>query len=240
MTSGLAYGESGQRLDVYRPVTAPQASPTVLLWHGSGPDERDVLAPLARATAALGTVCFVPDWRPDTHDHGRTHLRESAAFVRRHTDDYGGDSGRITLAGWSLGARAAVAAALDPRALDGWRPRAVVAIAGGYTDPEPLTGRAPMDELLDKTLDEVPVLLIHGTADTVEDIQHSRRLHAALRQRGRPTSLDEPPTDHAGIIMTVYDPEAARCLPSDQDHAVRAAHRAARLLHDPCGALTRT
>ncbi|MFJ3235744.1 hypothetical protein [Streptomyces sp. NPDC086787] len=51
---------------------------------------------------------------------------------------------------------------------------------------------------------------------------------------------NHPATDHAGVIMTVYDPEAARCLPSDEDHAVRAAHRAARLLHDPCAALTRT
>jgi predicted dienelactone hydrolase len=45
--------------------------PVVLLWHGVGPDERDVLEPLARATAALGLMVFVPDWQSDAPDGGR-------------------------------------------------------------------------------------------------------------------------------------------------------------------------
>ncbi|MBA2945235.1 alpha/beta hydrolase [Streptomyces sp. PSKA28] len=232
MVSGLVYGASGQRLDVYRPTTASEASPVVLLWHGRGPEERDVLAPLARAAASLGVVCFVPDWRPDGHDGGRTHLRESAMFVQRNAADFGGDTRRIALAGWSLGSKAAMAAALDPSALDGWRPRAVVGIAGGYTRPEPLTGRAPIDELTgaEESLPAIPIWLIHGTADPVVDIQQSRRLHAALQHRGWPTSLDEPDTDHAGVIMTEYDPESRRCRPSHADHAVQAGSQTAHLL----------
>ncbi|WP_307847520.1 alpha/beta hydrolase [Streptomyces sp. F63] len=237
VVDGLIYEATGQRLDVYRPAAAPEGSPVVLLWHGRGPEERAVLAPLARAAASLGVVCFVPDWRPDAHDGGRSHLRASAAFVRRNAADFGGDSGRIALAGWSLGAKAAVAAALDPSALGGWRPRAVVGIAGSYTGPEPLTARAPIDALAQagETLPGVPIRLIHGTADPVVDIQQSRRLRTALEERGLPTSLDEPGTDHAGVIMTEYDPESCRCRPSSAEHAVRAGHLTARLLAHAAG-----
>jgi len=72
--------------------------------------------------------------------------------------------------------------------------------------------------------------LIHGAADTVVDVRQSRRLHAALQHLVWPTSLDEPDTDHAGVIMTEYDPGARRCRSSRADHAVRAGSRTARLL----------
>jgi acetyl esterase/lipase len=113
--SGIAYGPSGQRLDVYCPEAATHASPIVLPWHGRGPNERDVLTPLARATAAEGLVCFVPDWRPDAEDAGRAHLRESARFVQQNAADFAGDAARITLAGWSLGGKTAVAVAPSRR-----------------------------------------------------------------------------------------------------------------------------
>ncbi|MEU6171316.1 alpha/beta hydrolase [Streptantibioticus parmotrematis] len=231
---GIAYGGSGQRLDVHRPAALTGTAPAVLLWHGRGPDERDVLAPLARAAASLGVVCFVPDWRPDAPDGGSTHLRESVAFVRRRGTDFGADTERVVLAGWSLGAKVAVAAALAPGALDGWRPRAVVGIAGGYSGPDPLTGRDPWEALAeaDDSVPATPVSLIHGTVDPVVDVEQSRRLHTALRDQGRPTSLHEPATDHAGVIMTAYDPEALRCRPSDADHAQRAGALSARLIAD--------
>ncbi|MFJ7067826.1 alpha/beta hydrolase [Streptomyces sp. NPDC101115] len=234
MAGGLTYGASGQRLDVYRPAAASEASPVVLLWHGRGPDERDVLAPLARAAASLGVVCFVPDWRPDADDGGRTHLRESALFVQQNAAAFGGDTGRIALAGWSLGGNAAVAAAMDPLALDGWRPRAVVGVAGAYTRPQPLTGRAPIDELAkaEMTLPAIPVRLVHGTADPVVAVQQSRQFHTALQRQGWPAWLDEPETDHAGVIMTEYDPGSQRCRPSDTPHVVEAGIRTARLLAD--------
>lgn len=234
---GLVYEPGGQRLDVYQPATTPEAAPVVLLWHGTGPEERDVLTPLARAAASLGVVCFVPDWRPDAHDRGRSHLRASAVFARENAADFGGDTGRVALAGWSLGGKAAMAAALDPRALDGWRPQAVVGVAGGYTGPDPLTGRAPLDELTraEASLPGLPVRLVHGSADPVVDIRQSRRLHAALQLRGWPSSLDEPDTDHAGVIMTEYDPESRRCRPSHADHAVRAGNRTAHILAHAAG-----
>ncbi|WP_329494588.1 alpha/beta hydrolase [Kitasatospora herbaricolor] len=241
--TGLRYGGSGQQLDVYRPADAPGPVPVVLLWHGRGPDERDVLAPLARAAAGLGLVVLVPDWRSDAPDGGSAHLRESVEFARRNAADFGGDVRTFVLAGWSMGAKAAVAAALDPAALDpaaldGRRPTAVVGIAGAYGTAAPVTGTAPIEDLRSGRTDSVapvPVRLLHGTADQVVDAGRSRELHAALAARGWPVTLDEVDSDHAGVVMTAYAPKLGRCVPSAADHAVRAGLRAAALLAEAAG-----
>ncbi|MEY9855324.1 acetyl esterase/lipase [Catenulispora sp. GAS73] len=232
VVDGLAYGSSGQRMDAYFPEDRPDPCPIVLLWHGRGPNERDVLAPLSRAIASLGVGCFVPDWRPDAEDGGQTDLRESALFVERHGADFNGDATRITLAGWSLGGKTAVAVALDDGALDGWRPQAVVAIAGGYTSPDPLTGRAALERLAgdDVLASPLPVHVIHGTADSRVDVEQARRLHSALRKRGWPATLTELDADHAGAVMTVYDPEARRCLPARDERMLRAGNETARVV----------
>lgn len=232
VTNALSYGRSGQRLDVYHLTDASQTHPVVLLWHGRGPDERDVLAPVAEAVAAAGAVCVVPDWRPDAQDAGRAHLRESALFAQQHAADFGGDPARITLAGWSLGGKTAVAVALDPQALDGWRPHAVVSVAGGYTTPDPLTGRAAMDRLAESeaVAAPVPIHLIHGTADTIVDVDQARRLNAALCDLHWPTTLTELDADHAGVVMTVYDPESCRCQPTDLGRVLRAGAKTAQLI----------
>ena len=61
---------SAQHLDVYRPAADGPPGPGVLLWHGIGPDEKDVLATLAREVASHGLPVFVPDWRSDEPDGG--------------------------------------------------------------------------------------------------------------------------------------------------------------------------
>ncbi|TWV53617.1 alpha/beta hydrolase [Streptomyces misionensis] len=232
VTAGLRYGPSGKLMDVYRPVAAPGPAPVVLLWHGRGPDERDVLAPLARAAAELGVVVLVPDWRPDAPDGGRTHLRESAAFVRQRVAGLGGDPGRVALAGWSLGGKAAVGVALNPTAFGDFRPRAVVGIAGAYASAAPTTGTVPLDDLRrhGRPLPPIPVWLVHGTADPVVDVARSRELHMALGEQGRPVSLAEVPTDHAGVVMAEYVPAHDRCLPSTAAHAVAAGALTADVL----------
>lgn len=235
--TGLKYGASGKLMDVYQPAGASEPAPAVLLWHGRGPDERDVLAPVARAAAELGVVVLVPDWRPDAPDGGRTHLRESADFARQDVARFGGDPRRIVLAGWSLGGKAAVGVALNPAAFRGWRPRAVVGIAGGYGSAAPTTGTVPLDDLRPGGIPvpPVPVWLVHGTADPVVDVERSRELRTALDDRGWPVSLDEVATDHAGVIMTEFVAEHGRCLPSTADHAVEAGSRTARLLARAAG-----
>ena len=57
-----------------------------------------------------------------------------------------------------------------------------------------------------------------------------RALHAALRRRNWPTTLTELDADHAGVVMTVYDPELCRCVPSDSDRVLSAGHQTAQLI----------
>jgi acetyl esterase/lipase len=111
-TRGVDYG-LGKLIDIYRP-QRPAGIPVVLLWHGAGPDERDVLETLARASAEPGVMVCVPDWRPDAPDNGRRHLLASIGFTRERAAGLGGDPARIVLAGWSRGGRAAAGVALNP------------------------------------------------------------------------------------------------------------------------------
>lgn len=67
--------------------------------------------------------------------------------------------------------------------------------------------------------------------DVLVDIERSRLLHAALRDRDWPCTLTElDGADHAGVVMTVYDPEARRCQPTDADHVLRAGNQTAQVI----------
>jgi len=256
----LVYGPSGKRLDVHRPAgvggpdgeaepsgeagtsgrtessgdagpsAASAPAPTVLLWHGIGPDERDVLEPLARTAAARGLLVLVPDWRSDAADGGRAQLLESLAFARKEADALGGDGESLVLAGWSAGAGAALGVALRPELVEGWRPTAVVGLAGRYDLPARTTGTAPLDDLVAGREPGVPVHLVHGTRDTLVDARCSRDLAEALRAAGRAVTLQELDSDHAGVIMTEYDPSLDGCRPATAEHALRAGRLAADVL----------
>jgi predicted esterase len=222
----------GRLADVY---PAPDGSPVLLLWHGSGGDERDVLRPLAAAVAAAGVVVVVPDWRIDAADSGRRHLLVSLEYTLSYAADFGGDPARVALAGWSAGAAAAVGLALRPDVFGGWRPTGVAGLAGAYAARAATTASRPIDDAAATTAAGVSVRLVHGTLDDVVPVECSRALAEALRARGWPVTLDEPPLDHAGIVLTEYDPAISRCRPSTRpevaaarDAIVRAVVGAAR------------
>jgi acetyl esterase/lipase len=204
--------------------------PVVLLWHGSGPDERGVLGPLAQATAEHGVVVFVPDWRSDARDGGRAHLLESITFVRSRAATFGGDPRRVLLAGWSRGAKAAAGIAVDASAAGGWRPSALACMATGFGQPIPTTSQVLLDVIASGGVEPIPVWLLHGVNDEIVDIEHSRRFAEALRAHAWPVRLQELETDHAGIVMSVYDPERGRCVPATSGHALEAGQRTASTL----------
>lgn len=205
----------GRLADVY-PGEPDGSGPVVLLWHGSGGDERDVLRPLASAVAAAGAVVFVPDWRLDSADRGRRHLLASLEYALSYAADFGGDPLRVALAGWSAGAAAAAGVALRPEVYGGWRPVALVGLAGAYAMTAPTTGTVPLTDAATSDAAPVPTRLVHGTRDDVVGVASSRRFAEALRARGWPVSLDEPAVDHAGIALTEYDPATSRCRPSER------------------------
>jgi predicted esterase len=212
----IAYGE-GKVLDVYRS-RDHEVAPVVLFWHGSGPDERDVLDPLAHAIARQGPIVVIPDWQSD-NPAAPDQLRASIRFSLQGTARFGSDGKGVVIAGWSSGANAAVAIALRPELVDGWRPRAVVGIAGGYDDSP--FGRLGLSEA-GPSASPIPTHLLHGSEDAVVSVERSRLTAGRLNAGGWPVVLEELPTDHAGIIGTEYDPYLRRCVPTHERAATEA------------------
>jgi predicted esterase len=243
---GVDYG-LGKRADVYRPRRAGPA-PLALLWHGVGVDERDVLAPLAAEVAGLGVSVVVPDWESEGTDGGRAHLLASLDFARglareRPAELATGADGEFVLAGWSRGSRMAASLALNPETVGGWRPSAVVCLAGGFrrgTAMSPV-GNGPIADIARAAgAQPVPFHLVHGVRDTRVDIQQSRDFAAAAASRGWPVRLAEPDTDHAGIVMTEWDAARRRCRPTTEAHAITAGRLSARTIAEAARTIDHT
>lgn len=226
-TVRYATGSDSKPLDIH--TSGQPDDRCVLLWHGMGPDERDVLASLAREIAALGPTVLVPDWRSDQADDGREHLTDSLRFAREYVREFNGGPGQLILAGWSAGAGAALGVALQPELFGDWRPAAVVGVAGGYRRPARTTGTAPL-QAIGRAVAPVPVLLVHGTQDTSVPVESSRELHEALLTHNWDSKLSEPATDHAGVLGCAYEPTAQRCLPATEPSVAELGRETARVI----------
>ena len=216
---------AGKVLDVHAPTGSHGPAPVVLLWHGSGPDERDALGPLASRIAGQGVLALVPDWQSDDFAAGSRQLLASIGFARDASADLGGDPERLVLAGWSLGANAAAWVGLHPGTLDGWAPAAVVGLGGSYFG-SPFGDDVFADveaggEAVGATSGAGRALLVHGTADSLVPVERSAEAADRLARLGWTVRLRQVGTDHAGVIGTVYDRARGRCVPSDDP--VRAA-----------------
>ena len=152
-------------------------------------------------------------WRRRTHpSHRFSHLRPALSFDVGPVD-------RVVLAGWSLGASAALDLVCHPELVGGWRPGAVVAISGGF-DRSPFTHDAIADEWrrssgAPSTVDpSIPLLLVHGSSDEIVPPERSVVTFARLLEEGWRVTHREVTTDHAGAIGTVFDPARQRCAPT--------------------------
>src|SRR5204862_3568289 len=147
---GQAYGpDPRQRLDVYVPRRRAEGSPIAVFFYGGSWDSgrRQDYGWVGRALASRGFVTVIADYRlypevkyPDFLDDGAQAVRWAADNAAR----FGGDPGRIVLAGHSAGAYNAAMLAFDGRylAAAGVDPSHVKAMAGlsGPYDFLPLTG----------------------------------------------------------------------------------------------------
>lgn len=217
--------ELGRCLDIYVGTGAGH----VLLWHGRGPNERDVLSGLAGAAAARGPTVLVPDWDSGADDGGRADLVASLAYARSHVRTHGHDDRGLVLAGWSRGAAVAAAVVISSHAVAGWCPAAMVGLAGGYARPDPLIGLAAYDHA-ERWPAHTPCLLVHGDADEVVPVERSRRFAARLRSVGAPARFDEISANHAGVVLARYDRARRRCVASDDDEVRSAGERSVAAL----------
>lgn len=191
---------SGRRADVYGDADAP----TVLMWHGRGPDQRASLAVLAEAVAARGRRVVVPDWDSSSADHGRADLLTSLRFARESATH---DPGEVVLVGWSLGGTAALSLTQHQRRLGLSLPRVVVVAAGIVTD-DPLTGvdltpppprPAPVTTRLD---------LICGRHDDRATVDGVAAAHDLWRAAGWDATLTVLDADHDTIVVATAEPVA--------------------------------
>lgn len=168
--------------------------PTLVLLHGWGASAHDLLglAPLLHGGRALvlcpqgpvvvpigggergyGWFPLVPGLAPDIEAfrHGAGRLRR---FVEQARDRYPIDPRAVVVGGFSQGGTMAYDLALrDPARFSG-----LVALSSWL--PEPLIDdlpRLPEHE-------QLPVLVIHGTADPMIDVERARESREALRRLG--------------------------------------------------------
>lgn len=227
---GLPYGaHPRQAMDVYRPADGGAGRPVVVWFYGGAwqsgrrQDYRFVAATLARR----GMVVAVPDYRlfPEVRFPAFLHDAAAAvAHVQQRAAEWGGDGGRVVLAGHSAGAYIAAMLALDRRWLGAAR-RGIAGAAGlaGPYDFLPIRGAdiraifAPASDPRETqpahfaTADAPPLLLLHGTRDDTCWPRNSLALAARLRAAGaRAEAVLYPGIGHIGIVLG-FVPWLARC-----------------------------
>jgi acetyl esterase/lipase len=210
--SGIAFGsDPRQKLDVWVP-RSPSAKPrpvVVFLYGGGWVDgARGDYGFAGAAFASQGFVTIVPDYRLVPQVRFPAFVEDGALAVkwaRDHAAEYGGDPGRITLAGHSAGGYNAAMLALDPHFLRdvGVDPKIIraAALLAAPLDFYPFTEARGRDALGQwprpaetqpinfASASAPPIFLAAGTADTIVQPRNSKAMAARLRALGVPVEL---------------------------------------------------
>jgi acetyl esterase/lipase len=199
----LGYGrEPRHRLDLYIPHGLTGPAPVVLYFYGGSWQwgSKATYRFLGQALASAGIIVAIADYRLFPHVKYPAFVEDSAEafrFVRAHIAQFGGDRARVFLAGHSAGAYNAMLLAADRRYLSDEERgviRGIVGIAGPY-DFLPLKDPALIEMFggdnvletqpigyVDRQL--CPMLLVHGSGDTVVHPRNVRRMAKKLRAYG--------------------------------------------------------
>lgn len=210
--SGVPFGADPRlKLDVWVPAKRSRTPlPVILFFYGGGwtAGERADYGFVGRAFAARGYVVVIPDYQLVPHVRFPTFVEDGAQAVRwtrDHIGEFGGDPGAVNIAGHSAGAYIGAMLALDPHYLAdaGVDPHIIksAALLSGPYDFYPFTEQRGRDALgrwprpretqpiTFASKNAPPMLLMHGTADTVVQPRNSQRLAAALTAAGATVSL---------------------------------------------------
>jgi acetyl esterase/lipase len=224
---GAAYGPLPRnKLDVWVPAARTASPlPVVIFFYGGGwvSGDRGDYGFAGRAFAARGFVTIVADYRLVPEVRFPAFLQDGALAVkwaRDHVAEFGGDPKRISLAGHSAGAYEAAMLALDPHYLRdvGVDPKIVRAatLLAAPTDFYPFTEMRGRDALGQwpnpretqpisfARADAPPILLMHGTADTVVRPYNSQHLAAKLTRFGATAELRlYPGKNHVDLVKSL-------------------------------------
>jgi acetyl esterase/lipase len=213
-------------LDVYAPeAPGDEAAPVVVFFYGGSwqGGARDRYRFVGRRLASNGILAMVADYRTYPRAAFPAFMDDSAravAYARAEACRWGGDPGRLFVAGHSAGAQIAALLATDGRYLDqhGLRPgdlSGVIGLSGPYDfavtgdlvnvfGPESQWPQARPVNFVDG--DEPPFLLVHGTDDRVVRSAVSVDMASKLRDRGVPARLELiEDGGHATPLAGLYD-----------------------------------
>ncbi|HUF91355.1 MAG TPA: alpha/beta hydrolase [Candidatus Limnocylindria bacterium] len=220
------YGPSAiETLDVYR-APAPRA-PVLVFLHGGAWVRGSAAASAFAAETVLraGTHFVVPDFAPVTEvglDGMVAQVRRAVAWVARHAAGFGGDPGRLYVAGHSSGAHLAGNVFVTD-----WRPfdlpadivKGGLCVSGMYDLKAPrLSSRSayvPFDDRIEHEYSAqrhlarlgCPVIVAHGEHESPEFQRQSREFAAALAAIGRlHRHLVGKGLNHFELIATLADP----------------------------------
>jgi acetyl esterase/lipase len=219
----LAYSDAADtahKLDLYIPRNKSDF-PIVVFIHGGDwrIGDRSQYRGLGNRLARAGVGVAIPNFRlmgiaANRHPAQVEDLAEAFAWVYAHAKDFGGDRGRIYLAGHSSGAHLASLLALNGKylakhdlALD--QIEGVIAISGVYNVERLLTFHAEGPKKLASPIRYVhagapPFLVVYSQWDFLTLPQQARRFAAALKREKVPTEVLRIPGDnHVSEIWNI-------------------------------------
>jgi phospholipase/carboxylesterase len=208
-------------------------APVLLMLHGVGSNEQDLmgLAPMldprffvvsARAPITLqhGSygwyhVQFTPTGHVMNPEEAEASRVRILRFVDEVIDSYNVDPDQVYVMGFSQGCIMSLSACLtEPR-----RFAAVVGMSGRLL-PDVLHKAAPEDEIRG-----LPVLIVHGTDDSVLSIEYGRAIRDALEKLPVELTYREYPMGHQVTNESLGDIEKWLAKRLDSPHDWRAVAR---------------
>lgn len=221
----LAYGsDPRQKLDFYVPDHLSARAPVILFFYGGSwqTGSKEMYLGFGQAFASQGIVVAIADYRLYPQVHYPDFIRDAAhalAYVHKHAADYGGDSGRLFIAGHSAGAYLAAMLAANPQYVraagddPSWI-HGVIGIAGPYnflplTDPNLIAlfdgaNRPETQPITYIDGKRPPMLLAYGSDDTTVGPHNSTDLAEKLKSFNSPVELRAyPSVGHIGIILSL-------------------------------------
>ncbi len=202
-------------VEVFAPAD-PGPYPVLVTVHGGAwvAGSPDYMAPLADALAQEGVVVFNITYHT-MRDGGRfpgmvEDVACGVAYARAHADDYTTTPDRVFVAGHSAGAHLAALVAFAPEVFScpgggDAAPDGLIGLAGPYdTDriavlatlfgatieeaPETWAAGNPLTYVV--SAPDIPILLIHGDADTTAPISFTEQLEDALDAAGADVTFE--------------------------------------------------
>ena len=222
IADGVTFGpNSRNQLDIWSIAEKGKTlKPVLVFFYGGGwaNGERGEYGYAARPFVENGYLVVLPDYRLVPEVRFPRFLEDSAAavkWVQTNIAQYGGDPDRVSVAGHSAGAYNALMLALDKKWLGDKPVRAAISLAGP-ADFYPFTSRRAIDAMSQAPDplatqpisfvrgDAPPILLIHGSADTVVRIRNANSLYAKQTAvGGRITLKAHEGASHDDLVLAL-------------------------------------